>query len=77
MTKLDTLERVLFIVFVVATDALVAINIGWVFLMMSWNSILLGISPILSFAALASFLTFVLLEDYLRNRRYGAEVFQP
>ena len=72
MTRLDVLERVLFVVFVVVADALVAINIGWVFLMTSWNSIFLGIVPVLGIATLVSFLAFVLLEDHLRSRRYGA-----
>jgi hypothetical protein len=77
MTGLGILERALFTVFVVATDALVAINVGWVFLAVSWNSILLGIVPILSFATLASFLAFVLLEDHLGSRRCGVDGSQP
>jgi len=77
MAKLDVLEKVLFMLFVLATDALVAINVGWAFLAASWNSVFLGIVPFLSLATLTSFLAFVFLEDYLRNRRYGAEGFQP
>ena len=73
MTKLDVLERVLFIVFVVATNALIAINIGWVLPVTFWDSVLLGIVPILSFATLVSFLAFVLLEDHLRIRRYRVD----
>jgi hypothetical protein len=76
MTGLGILERVLFTVFVVATDALVAINIGWVLLTTSWSSIFLGIVPILSFVTLASFLAFVLLEDHLGSRTFGANRFR-
>jgi len=77
MAKLDKLEKVLFMLFVVTTNALVAVNMGWTFLVTSWNSVFLAIVPFLSLATLTSFLAFVFLEDYLRNRRYGAEGFQP
>jgi len=59
MSKLDTLETVLFAVLVVAADAFS-----------------LGLVPILGPATLCSLLAFVLLEDRLRNRRYGANGFQ-
>lgn len=58
MSKLDTIETVLFGVFVVAADAFA-----------------LGIVPILGLATLGSLLAFVLLEDRLRSRRYGADGF--
>jgi len=77
MTGLDMLEKGLFVVFVVTTNALVAISIGWAFLVASWNSVFLGILPFLSLATLTSFLAFVLLEDYLGSRRYGAGGFHP
>jgi len=77
MAKLDVLEKVLFMLFVVATNALVAINVGWAFLVTSWNSVFLAIVPFLSLATLTSFLAFVFLEDYLGNRRYRSEGFQP
>jgi len=77
MTWLDMLERGLFVVFVGATNALVAMNIGWAFLVASWNSVFLGILPFLSLATLTSFLGFVLLEDYLGSRRHGADGFHP
>jgi len=76
MTKLDMLERVFFLVFVTAANALVVMNMGWALLATSWNSVLLGVAPFLGLATLASFLSFVLLEDYLRTRRYGADGFQ-
>jgi len=71
MTKIDILERALFVVFVVATNAFVAINLGWAFLVTSWNSIFASIVPALSLVTLVSFLTFALLEDHLSSRRYG------
>jgi len=76
MTKLDILERVLFAVFVVAANAFVAINLGWALLMASWNSIFANIVPAVSLVTLASFLTFALLEDHLRSRRYFGDGFQ-
>ena len=76
MTKLDMLERVFFLVFVTAANALVVMNMGWALLATSWNSVLLGVAPFLGLATLASFLSFVLLEDYLRTRRYGTDGFQ-
>jgi hypothetical protein len=75
-TKLDVLERMLFVVFVVATNAFVVINAGWAFLMMFWNSIFASIVPIISLVTLVSFLTFALLEDHLRSRRYGTDGFR-
>jgi len=36
----------------------------------------LGLVPVLGLATLGSLLAFVLLEDRLRNRRYGANGFQ-
>jgi hypothetical protein len=76
MAKQDMLEGALFMVFVVATDVLVAVNIGWAFLT-PWNSILLAIVPILSLATVVSFLAFVFLEDYLRSRGWVANGFRP
>lgn len=76
MTKLDKLQRALFVVFVVAANALVAINMGWAILVASWNSVL-NIVPILSLATLVSFLAFVLIEDHFGSRRYGADGFRP
>jgi hypothetical protein len=75
MTKVDILERVLFVTFVVATNALVAINLGWVFLTTSWISVFLGVVPLLGSLTLVSFLAFVFLEDYLGSRRYGSDGF--
>ena len=72
MTKLDMLERSLFMAFVVSTNTFVAINMGWVFFMASWTSILSGLVPVLSLATLATFLAFALLEDYLTARRFDA-----
>jgi len=77
MTKLDILERVLFVQFVVAANAFVAINVGWAFLVTSWNSIFASTIPIVSLVTLVSFLAFALLEDHLGSRRYGADGFQP
>jgi uncharacterized membrane protein len=77
MTKLDIMEGALFTLFVVATDSLVAINMGWALLMKPWNPVLLGVVHILGLATLAGFLAFVFLEDYLRSRRCGADAFQP
>ena len=77
MTKLDILERGLFAIFVVAADAFVVINIGWAFLIASWNSTFASIVPIVSLMTLASFLAFAFLEDHLRIRKYGVEAFQP
>jgi len=77
MAKLDKLEKVLFTLFVVTTNALVAVNMGWTFLVTSWNSIFLRIVPVLSLATLTSFLAFVLLEDYLGSRRYVADGLHP
>jgi len=63
VTGADALEKVLFAVFVVAADGLVAINMGGVLFAGSWDSLLV-VLPILSLATLVSFLAFVLLEDY-------------
>jgi hypothetical protein len=76
MMKSDILERGLFVVFVAATDAFVAINLGWVFLRTFWNSVLPSIFPIVSLLTLVSFLAFALLEDHLRGRRYGGDGLQ-
>jgi hypothetical protein len=76
MTRPNTLERVLFVVFVIAADAFIVINIVWVFLVMPWNSIFASIVPIVSMVTLVSFLAFALLEDHLRSRKYGADGFQ-
>jgi len=59
MSKFDTLETVLFAVFVVAADAFS-----------------LGLVPVLGLATLGSLLAFVLLEDHVKSRRYGAKPFQ-
>jgi hypothetical protein len=72
MTKLDMVERVLFVVFVAAANALVAVNLGWAFFTTFWNSSS-GIVPIVSLVTLVSFLSFALLEDHLRTRRYGVD----
>jgi len=72
IAKMDILERVLFVAFVVTTNAFVVMNMGWIFLTTTWNSVFSALAPVLSLAALASFLGFVLLEDLLRARRYGA-----
>ena len=72
MAKTDLLERILFVAFVVTTNAFVAMNMGWVFLATRWSSVLSALAPALSLAALTSFLAFVLLEDHLRARRYAA-----
>ena len=78
MAKLDILERGLFIVFVIATNGFVMLNLGWVFLMKYWGPTLAGIIPAVSLAALVSFLSFALLEDHLRGRMHeGADRFQP
>ena len=77
MTKLDMLERALFVAFVVATNALVALNLGWVLLTTLWNSILSGVVPIVSVATLVTFLAFAVLEDHLRSIRCRADGFQP
>ena len=69
MAKQGSLEGALFMVFVVASDTLVAINAGWALLATPWSSILLGVVPILSFVTLLSYLAFVFLEDFLRSRR--------
>ena len=77
MTKLNILERSLFVVFVTATNAMVVMNLGWVFLMTFWNSVLVSIVPIVSVVTLVSFLAFALLEDHLRSMRCRADGFQP
>jgi uncharacterized RDD family membrane protein YckC len=77
MTRVDVLERALFVAFVVATNALVVISLGWVLLSTSWNSVFSGVVPFLSLATLVSFLAFAFLEDHLRGRRYGADGFHP
>jgi len=77
MAKLDILERGLFAIFVVAANAFVVINIGWAFLMTSWDSTFGRIVPVVSLMTLVSFLAFALLEDHLRIRRYEVEEFQP
>ena len=71
--KLNMLERSLFMAFVVTTNTLVAINMGWVFFVASWTNVLSGLVPVLSLATLASFLAFALLEDHLRSRRHDAD----
>ena len=73
-TKMCMLERSLFAVFVVATNALVVGNLGWAFFTTLWTSFT-SIIPFLSLLSLASFLAFALLEDHLRGRRYGADGF--
>jgi len=75
MTKLDIIERTLFIVFVVSANAFVAMNFGWAILMTSWNSIFASIVPAISLVTLVSFLTFALLEDHMRSRRYYSDGF--
>jgi len=77
MTKLNILERSLFVVFVTATNAMVVMNLGWVFLMKFWNSVLVSIVPIVSVVTLVSFLAFALLEDHLRSTRCRADRLQP
>ena len=77
MAKLSILEGVLFGVFVVATNALVLMNIGWVFLMAFWNSVPAGIIPIASLVTLVSFLAFALLEDHLGCIRRREDGLQP
>jgi hypothetical protein len=77
IAKLDVLERVLFLVFVAATNAFVAVNMGWVFLTASWSSILSGIVSFLSLATLGSFLAFAVLEDHLGSRRHEVDGYQP
>lgn len=72
MAKVDIAERALFVVFVAAANALVAVNLGWAFLRTLWNSSS-GIVPVVSLVTLASFLSFALLEDHLGTRRYGAD----
>jgi hypothetical protein len=67
MRRPGYLERTLFVAFVMTVDAFVAINLGWA-LFSAWSSPLLPILPILGISALVSFLAFVLLEDYFRNR---------
>jgi hypothetical protein len=69
-------ERVLFVVFVAAANALVVVNLGWAFLGTLWNSSV-GIVPVVSLVTLASFLSFALLEDQLGTRRYGTDGLQP
>jgi len=76
MTVLEMVERILFAVFVAATNALVAVNLGWAYLTTLWNSSL-GIVPIVSLVTLGSFLAFALLEDLLRTRKYGVDGLQP
>ena len=73
MTGQNVLERTLFMLFVVTTNAFVGINMGWVLLASPWDSILLRAVPVLGFLALASFLAFVLLEDHIGRRRAEAE----
>jgi hypothetical protein len=68
--RVETLERVLFITFVVAANAFVAINLGWALLTTSWNSIFADVIPVLGLVTLASYLAFALLEDHLGARRY-------
>ena len=76
LTKLGILERGLFAIFVVATDSFVVMNFGWALLVKSWNSTFASIVPTVSLIMLVSFLAYALLEDHLRIRRYGIEVFQ-
>jgi len=77
MTKLNMLEGVLFGVFVVTTNALVVMNTGWVFLVALWNSVFVGIIPIVSVVTIVSFLAFALLEDHLGGIRRRLDGFQP
>ena len=73
MTNLAILERVSFAIFVAATDTFVAINMGWAFLTGFWSS-LASVIPFVSLLTLSSFLAFATLEDYLRSKRYAAEL---
>jgi hypothetical protein len=66
--KFGALETALFVTFVACTNAFVAINVGWAILTTSWATVLGRVVPAVSLAALASFLAFVLLEDYLGRR---------
>ena len=77
MTKLNMLEGVLFGVFVVTTNALVVMNTGWVFLVALWNSVFVGIIPIVSMVTIVSFLAFALLEDHLGGIRRRLDGVQP
>ena len=66
--KFGALETALFVAFVACTNVFVVTNLGWAILTTSWSSVLGEIVPAVSLAALASYLAFVLVEDYLGRR---------
>jgi hypothetical protein len=49
--------------------------VSFILFVVATDAFALGVAPILGFATLVSFLAFVLLEDHLRSRRYGADGF--
>ena len=59
------MERVVFILFVVFTDTLFALNTGWVFLVTFSKAIIDEIVPIFGAVTMASYLAFILVEEHL------------